>query len=276
MHCRLHSTELIFADRPIADDTAAVLLVTAHPDDECMFFTPAILGLQAAGVAVHVLCLSTGNFDGLGATRALELRASCAALGLPNERVTCVDDPQLQDGPVNAWPPAHVAARVHAHLHALGVSHVLTFDAQGVTRHPNHVAVHAGVRLLLNAPPGSGGAPWRLPRPLVAHELVSTGLLRKHLGLWDALLSLLATLAWLLWRRSVASLLPRRASRHVKEGATKGGAAPSGPRHCCVFTARPRRCHAAMCAHASQYVWYRKLYVLTSRFVWVNTLHRLS
>ena len=76
MHCRRHSTELIFADRPIADDTAAVLLVTAHPDDECMFFTPAILGLQAAGVAVHVLCLSTGNFDGLGATRALELRAS--------------------------------------------------------------------------------------------------------------------------------------------------------------------------------------------------------
>ena len=25
-------------------------------------------------------------------------------------------------------------------------------------------------------------------------------------------------------------------------------------------------------AHGSQYVWYRKLYLLTSRYVWVNTL----
>ena len=38
-----------------------VLLVTAHPDDEAMFFVPTLLALQARGVAVHVLCLSTGS-----------------------------------------------------------------------------------------------------------------------------------------------------------------------------------------------------------------------
>ena len=38
-----------------------VLLVTAHPDDECMFFTPTVRALVSEGVPVHVLCLSTGE-----------------------------------------------------------------------------------------------------------------------------------------------------------------------------------------------------------------------
>ena len=46
------------------------------------------------------------------------------------------------------------------------------------------------------------------------------------------------------------------------------------PSLCCFVTARPWRCHRAMRAHATQYVWYRKLYVLTSRYVCVNTLRR--
>lgn len=60
------------------------LLVTAHPDDECMFFTPLILGLQAQGLAVCLLCLSTGPLHGWGRPRSV--------LFLPREvirRVTC-------------------------------------------------------------------------------------------------------------------------------------------------------------------------------------------
>lgn len=37
----------------------SVLVVTAHPDDECMFFSPTIINLQRLG-KVHLLCLSTG------------------------------------------------------------------------------------------------------------------------------------------------------------------------------------------------------------------------
>ena len=83
------ATELMLADRPLRADGAGsgALLVIAHPDDECMFFTPTVLGLARQGITAHVLCLSTGNFDGLGATRSLELRASCVALGV-DERQT--------------------------------------------------------------------------------------------------------------------------------------------------------------------------------------------
>jgi LmbE family N-acetylglucosaminyl deacetylase len=36
------------------------LLVTAHPDDEAMFFSPTILYLINQGLRVALLCLSTG------------------------------------------------------------------------------------------------------------------------------------------------------------------------------------------------------------------------
>ena len=38
----------------------AVLLVTAHPDDECMFFAPTITAFTEAAVPVFLLCLSQG------------------------------------------------------------------------------------------------------------------------------------------------------------------------------------------------------------------------
>ena len=78
---------------------SGALLVIAHPDDECMFFTPTLLGLQRQGVAVHVLCLSTGNFAGLGATRARELRASCTALGVAEGHVRPNSNPNPNPNP---------------------------------------------------------------------------------------------------------------------------------------------------------------------------------
>lgn len=39
-----------------------VLLLTAHPDDECMFFGPTLQALRHP-TRVHVLCLSTGKAE---------------------------------------------------------------------------------------------------------------------------------------------------------------------------------------------------------------------
>ena len=43
-----------------------VLIVTAHPDDECMFFGPTLCHLADRDIQAKVLCLSTGNFYGKG------------------------------------------------------------------------------------------------------------------------------------------------------------------------------------------------------------------
>ena len=41
-------------------DNKTVLVITAHPDDECMFFSPSILNLPRFCRTIHVLCLTTG------------------------------------------------------------------------------------------------------------------------------------------------------------------------------------------------------------------------
>lgn len=70
------------------------LLVVAHPDDECMFFSPSVL----AAADCHILCLSKGtclqtigNRDGLGDIRARELRTSAEKLGVT--KVHLSDEP---------------------------------------------------------------------------------------------------------------------------------------------------------------------------------------
>jgi len=37
-----------------------VLFITAHPDDEAMFFVPTIISLKEHGYKMHLLCLSNG------------------------------------------------------------------------------------------------------------------------------------------------------------------------------------------------------------------------
>ena len=39
-----------------------VLLITAHPDDECMFFGPVIYHVLKEASSFSLLCLTNGNF----------------------------------------------------------------------------------------------------------------------------------------------------------------------------------------------------------------------
>ena len=239
----------IGADALLSDGGGdGALLVTAHPDDESMFFAPTVLALKGV-LRLHVLCLSTGDYDGLGRVRAVEIVHACAVLGVPAERVTILDEPDVRDGPHTNWPAARVAHLVQRELELRSLGRVITFDGCGVTNHPNHVAVHLGVRSLVDTNSGMDAADSPrvvTPRTYVLH---STGPLRRLMGWWDLVPTILA----ILW--------------HLRDN--------SSPRLCCCVNLRPWACHAAMRAHKSQYVWYRRLYVMLSRYVFVNTLEAL-
>lgn len=78
-----------------------ICLLIAHPDDEAMFFAPALLQLTKpeAGNHVKILCLSSGDADGLGETRKKELVKSGMQLGLRNESdVFIVENPYVLIG----------------------------------------------------------------------------------------------------------------------------------------------------------------------------------
>jgi len=219
-----------------------VAFVIAHPDDEAMFFVPAIAALSARpGIECFLLCLSTGNFDGLGQQRSLELVESAQLLGLnvSGGHVRVMDEPALQDGPQNVWPIEKITHIIVQYAREHKIDTIVSFDERGVSGHPNHIALANGVSALARSVAQSGAVPR-------CFSLVSVSLLRKYLGLFDLPFALCAN--WLQNRQqhSGHSLL--------------------------LLSANPSLAQRCLLAHASQFVWYRRLFVVFSSYVYINTL----
>lgn len=129
------------------------LLVFAHPDDE-INAAGLVLRLRAAGVEVDLLVLTDGAANPwtdaavVGGRsqfecRAEELRASKALLGLQSLRMPGLPDSKLS---------SHLSEAVTLVSQALSERPpglVVTFDANGINRHPDHVAAHEAVRRAL-------------------------------------------------------------------------------------------------------------------------------
>ncbi|XP_068457034.1 N-acetylglucosaminyl-phosphatidylinositol de-N-acetylase [Clinocottus analis] len=164
----------VLSGREINGDDVRALLVTAHPDDECMFFAPTIIRLVELNAEVHLLCLSEGNYYKQGAQRKQELLNSCAVLGIPDSRITVMDHKKLPDDPDAEWSVSLVSSLIVQHMRAHSFNMVLTFDGSGVSGHANHTAVHKAVsRLAFTG---------QVPNDCCLLSLVTVGLLRKYLS----------------------------------------------------------------------------------------------
>ncbi|XP_052768896.1 N-acetylglucosaminyl-phosphatidylinositol de-N-acetylase-like [Mya arenaria] len=205
-----------------------VLFVTAHPDDECMFFSPTILSLLRENHNVYLVCLSKGDFYGQGDVRKKELLASCAKLGILQSHVTIVEDERFQDGPENKWSTDAIAERVLSVVKRVRADSVVTFDSHGVTGHANHIAVCNGIRKLFSG---------KDMEDVSVFTLESTNIIRKYMSILDLPMSSI----FCTW----------------------------------TFISSPMdvlKSWRAMAAHNSQFVWFRKLYIIFSRYMYVNTL----
>eukprot|EP00048_Salpingoeca_helianthica_P017243 m.236229 g.236229 ORF g.236229 m.236229 type:complete len:270 (+) comp20496_c0_seq1:2439-3248(+) len=227
-----------------------VLFVTAHPDDEVMFFAPSILHCKRAGFPVHLLCLSTGNAEGKGEERTKELHRAGKVLGLAPENILVIDHPALQDGMNTVWPPSTIAGLVDVTATKLEADTVISFDSKGVSGHANHRACAAGLKLV--------AARWQREKiSRRALQLESVGLLRKYTFFLESLLLLiLSPLA--AWR-----------SQEQAQGQQKSLASQGLVRATFrdVLTA-----WQSLLQHRSQLMWFRYLYALFSRNVFLNTL----
>lgn len=112
-----------------------VLLLTAHPDDECMFFSPTILNLIPIA-KVQVLCMSEGNDEGV---RQKELESSCKVLGI--SKCESVNHELLQDGMSTNWDLDTIIGLTKAYVEKEGIDSIMTFDGYGVSGHVNHIAL---------------------------------------------------------------------------------------------------------------------------------------
>ncbi|WWD05422.1 hypothetical protein V865_003499 [Kwoniella europaea PYCC6329] len=238
-----HAFSPYISSTPVRSPKA--LILTAHPDDEVMFFSPTILSLVSEGWTVSGLCLSTGNSSGQGDIRTEELYGSYEVLGVVRENVKIVDHPKLQDSMTSQWDPHLLLEIILHHLKDHPVDLIITFDEIGITHHPNHISLPQALALLQTH---------TQPSPKITH-LKSPGVIPKFTGpLYPIYLNLQKILYHIL------------KSDGQKEGqGEKGLAVVSSPTQWVQSI-------QAMMAHRTQLVWFRWLYLAASRLMWVNEL----
>lgn len=209
-----------------------VLLVIAHPDDECMFFGPTLTNLTAT-CDVYLICLSNGDYGGVGNIRSMELWMSCDKLGIKAGNIRLYKHPLLPDNPKSSWSPLLIGQIIIKFVETLSIDTLITFDAYGVSGHSNHSAIYRAVMHL------SGKR--AMPNYCKVYALESVNIIRKYSLCIDLLISYFTS------QYLYITSLEKR-SKIID----------------------------AMSQHSSQLLWYRRLFLIFSRYSYINTLKPIS
>jgi len=200
----------------------------AHPDDECMFFSPTILSLTDVDpTLVFLICVSQGNFRKEGSIRSKELWESCRRLGVLPENIILLNNSHFPDDPKINWDSTSLANLLLNYIITYDIKIVVTFDETGISGHSNHISLFYA---LLDIVASKHFSTCR------AFGLDTVNLLRKYSSILDALLAVLfeSNVYLLGWKNSYRGV-------------------------------------DAMLAHRSQLAWFRKLYLMFSRYMIVNS-----
>jgi N-acetylglucosamine malate deacetylase 2 len=130
----------------MSNDPSVLLAVFAHPDDETFRPGGTLALLSQHGVRVEVLTFTHGEAGSCGdpplcaaaelpAVRERELRCACAAVGTQPPRV--LDYP---DGHVSGTDSEKMVAEILAVVHEVRPQVMLSFGADGLSGHPDHIA----------------------------------------------------------------------------------------------------------------------------------------
>ena len=207
-------------------------LLIAHPDDEVLFFGPTIISLMKLGHKLHVLCLSNGNFYGLGLTREGELINSCKRL---DKNIKVKIEPKFEDHPSQEWHLDDVESIVTSYLKDNKIDSLITFDEYGVSSHVNHCSLNKAITRLK-----------RNNENLKVYTLKTCFVLRKYSFFFDLLPTLVYDLRFNFKNRKNLLFVstPRDYLVNIK----------------------------AMLEHKPQLLWFRYLYIISSRYILINYL----
>ncbi|KAH9441242.1 hypothetical protein Pst134EA_029248 [Puccinia striiformis f. sp. tritici] len=272
-----------------------IMLVIAHPDDECLFFSPTLLNLlspryvnrtefNASPLKLndhntsihknlspkaeqlrlespmgHILSLSSGNAEGLGIKRAREMRASCWAFGISSEHCMVVDHPDLPDSMSVWWPEKTIIEFVEFYIKLWNIDAIITFDHHGVSGHINHRAIASALSRLVHSDP-------HFPMTFM---LRSRSLIEKYTSII----------------LSVPLSLYRHNRNHQQESLNMTSTPPMKritdsrlSTHSSIFISTPTEYYEGRRAfnqHISQQIWFRRFWLVCSRYMWINELFRI-
>ena len=143
-----------------------ILFLTAHPDDEIMFFYPTIKNLCECN-DLHLLCLSNGNYDKLGNIREKELNKICKSIKFKNFELS-----SFEDNIKKFWDSKNIEEIVTDYIKRNKIDIIISFDKKGVSYHPNHISCYLGILRIKN---------------VEVFYLETVNIFRKFIGLFDTI-----------------------------------------------------------------------------------------
>ncbi len=143
-----------------------LLLLLAHPDDESFMIAGTAARLAASGRRAGLVCATRGQAgtlgpkdgpplatrDTIGAVRERELRDACAVLDLDLVALLDYEDKRFAEA-----DPDEIRTALVRTIRAERPRVVATFDPNGITRHPDHVAMS---RFTADAVPAAADPRW--------------------------------------------------------------------------------------------------------------------
>ena len=244
----LHKELLLYVnDKYFVDKN--ILLLIAHPDDECMFFSPLLSYLSHSDKSdtTHILCLSNGGNH----IRSKELRCSAnTEFAIRNKHISIInDDIYLIDNIQLYWNNDRILKYVNQYIEQHKIDIIFTFDKYGISGHPNHISIYNALQMAINKRQlfGMDHEHDNNASIIDVYALKSTFILRKYSGWLEAMLWLIVCVPFN-WNINKSDI---------------------------VILSAPNKCWNGMTHHKSQFIWFRKLFVLFSRYSWINQFHKL-
>lgn len=169
-------------------ELGTILGVWAHPDDEAYLSAGLMAQARTAGNRVVVVTATEGERGTddpelwpphrLGPQRRVELAESLDALGVAEHRFL-----GYADGGCERVTRAHAAAQIAAIIDEVRPDTLLTFGPDGMTGHPDHIAVSAWVTEAWRDT-GRRGRLWYATTTAGFHE--RWGEVNERIGVWGS------------------------------------------------------------------------------------------
>jgi N-acetylglucosaminylphosphatidylinositol deacetylase len=251
-----------------------IVLIIAHPDDESMFFLPTVVSIRKSlpEAKLWIMCLTRGNYDDLGSVRCQELQKVCDLLDV--DELIQVNRPEMQDHPSRPWSIADASrvietilmdALTKSDLEDACLVHLITFDEGGVSGHVNHRDCYRSVTNVFRPAWLDNPSKRLLGMHLWTLETVRNPI-RKYLPFVEWIILLLS------WMRK----FPLTSTTNPGDFAQCFERFSGDVTSLTLRMSDPALNWKAMSMHASQFVWYRRLFVVFSCYSYVNRLQHVT